>query len=138
MIDIYKIMIVEDDKTIRLELQVLLKNAGYEVYAVENFEDVIEQIKKVQPHMIVMDVMLPVQSGLELCMKVRSFSQVPVLFVTNCNTTEDEMRCITMGGDDFVAKPYNVSILLGRIANVLRRTYGNEKESAVGIPLELH
>ena len=129
MIVIYTIMIVEDDKTIRLELQVLLKNAGYEVYAVETFEDVIEQIKKVQPHMIVMDVMLPVQSGLELCMKVRSFSQVPVLFVTNCNTTEDEMRCITMGGDDFVAKPYNVPILLGRIANVLRRTYGNERES---------
>ena len=129
MITIYTIMIVEDDKTIRLELQVLLKNAGYEVYAVETFEDVIEQIKKVQPHMILMDVMLPIQSGLELCMKIRSFSQVPVLFVTNCNTTEDEMRCITMGGDDFVAKPYNVPILLGRIANVLRRTYGNEKES---------
>lgn len=129
MISIYTIMIVEDDKTIRLELQVLLKNAGYEVYAVETFEDVIEQIKKVQPHMVVMDVMLPVQSGLEICMKVRSFSQVPVLFVTNCNTTEDEMRCITMGGDDFIAKPYNVPILLARIANVLRRTYGNEKES---------
>ena len=126
---IYTIMIVEDDKTIRLELQVLLKNAGYEVYAVETFEDVIEQVKKVQPHMILMDVMLPIQSGLELCVKIRSFSQVPVLFVTNCNTTEDEMRCITMGGDDFVAKPYNVPILLGRIANVLRRTYGNEKES---------
>lgn len=129
MITIYTIMIVEDDKTIRLELQVLLKNAGYEVYAAENFEDIIDQVKKVQPHMILMDVMLPIQSGLELCMKIRSFSQVPVLFVTNCNTTEDEMRCITMGGDDFVAKPYNVPILLGRIANVLRRTYGNEKES---------
>lgn len=122
-------MIVEDDKTIRLELQVLLNNAGYEVHAVETFEDVIEQVKKVQPHMIVMDVMLPMQSGLEICMKVRSFSQVPILFVTNCNTTEDEMRCITMGGDDFVAKPYNVPILLGRIANVLRRTYGNEREA---------
>lgn len=122
-------MIVEDDKSIRLELQVLLKNAGYEVYAVETFDDVIEQIKKVNPHMILMDVMLPIQSGLELCMKLRSFSQIPVLFVTNCNTTEDEMKCITMGGDDFVAKPYNVPILLGRIANVLRRTYGNDKES---------
>lgn len=129
VIIIFTIMIVEDDKSIRLELQVLLKNAGYEVYAVETFDDVIEQIKKVNPHMILMDVMLPIQSGLELCMKLRSFSQIPVLFVTNCNTTEDEMKCITMGGDDFVAKPYNVPILLGRIANVLRRTYGNDKES---------
>ena len=83
MITIYTIMIVEDDKTIRLELQVLLKNAGYEVYAVENFEDVIEQIKKVQPHLIVMDVMLPIRSGLEICMELRSSSQIPVLFVTN-------------------------------------------------------
>lgn len=125
---IYTIMIVEDDKTIRLELQVLLKNAGYKVYVIERFEHVIEEVKKVQPHMILMDVMLPIHSGLELCMKLRSFSQLPVVFVTNCNTTEDEMRCITMGGDDFVAKPYNVPILLGRIANVLRRTYGNETE----------
>ncbi len=129
MIDIYKIMIVEDDKAIRLELQVLFQNAGYEVQVVEDFEEVVEQIKKAQPHLVLMDVMLPVQSGLEICMKLRSFSQVPVIFVTNCNTTEDEMKCITMGGDDFVAKPYNITILLGRIANVLRRTYGNEKES---------
>lgn len=129
VIDIYKIMIVEDDKAIRLELQVLFQNAGYEVQVVEDFEEVVEQIKKAQPHLVLMDVMLPVQSGLEICMKLRSFSQVPVIFVTNCNTTEDEMKCITMGGDDFVAKPYNITILLGRIANVLRRTYGNEKES---------
>lgn len=129
VIDIYKIMIVEDDKAIRLELQVLFQNAGYEVHVVEDFEEVVEQIKKAQPHLVLMDVMLPVQSGLEICMKLRSFSQVPVIFVTNCNTTEDEMKCITMGGDDFVAKPYNITILLGRIANVLRRTYGNEKES---------
>lgn len=122
-------MIVEDDKAIRLELQVLFQNAGYEVQVVEDFEEVVEQIKKAQPHLVLMDVMLPVQSGLEICMKLRSFSQVPVIFVTNCNTTEDEMKCITMGGDDFVAKPYNITILLGRIANVLRRTYGNEKES---------
>lgn len=129
VIDIYKIMIVEDDKAIRLELQVLFQNAGYEVQVVEDFEEVVEQIKKAKPHLVLMDVMLPVQSGLEICMKLRSFSQVPVIFVTNCNTTEDEMKCITMGGDDFVAKPYNITILLGRIANVLRRTYGNEKES---------
>ena len=122
-------MIVEDDKAIRLELQVLFQNAGYEVQVVEDFEEVVEQIKKAQPHLVLMDVMLPVQSGLEICMKLRSFSQVPVIFVTNCNTTEDEMKCITMGGDDFIAKPYNITILLGRIANVLRRTYGNEKES---------
>ncbi|MBQ3512836.1 MAG: response regulator transcription factor [Lachnospiraceae bacterium] len=124
----YKIMIVEDDRAIRLELQVLFQNAGYEVQVVEEFEDVVEQIKKAQPHLVLMDVMLSVQSGLEICMKLRSVSNVPVIFVTNCNTTEDEMRCITMGGDDFVAKPYNIAILLGRIANVLRRTYGNEKE----------
>lgn len=131
MINIFKIMIVEDDKSIRLELEVLLKNAGYEVYVVEHFDNVIEQIKSVEPHIILMDVMLPIQSGLDICIKLRAFSQIPVLFVTNCNTTEDEIKCITMGGDDFVAKPYNVSILLGRISNILRRTYGNNKESNI-------
>ena len=122
-------MLVEDDETIRMELQVLLQNAGYEVKVVEDFQDVIGQIKAVNPHLILMDVKLPVNSGLVLCTKVRSFSQVPIIFVTNCNTTADEIKCITMGGDDFVTKPYNVAVLLGRIVNVLRRTYGNESES---------
>lgn len=123
---IYTIMLIEDDETIRMELQVLLENAGYKVKVVEEFENVVEQIRSANPHIILMDVKLPVYSGLEICVKVRKFSQVPIIFVTNCNTTADEIKCITLGGDDFVAKPYNIAILLGRIVNVLRRTYGKE------------
>lgn len=121
-------MLVEDDETIRMELQVLLQNAGYKVKVVEEFQNVEEKIRVANPHIILMDVKLPGHSGLEICMRVRSFSKVPVIFVTSCNTTADEIKCITMGGDDFIAKPYNVAILLGRVANVLRRVYGKENE----------
>lgn len=137
---IYTIMLVEDDETIRIELQVLLENAGYKVEAVQDFENVVEHIKAVNPHIILLDVQLPVCSGLEICVKVRKFSQVPIIFVTNCNTTADEIQCITLGGDDFVTKPYNVAVLLGRIINVLRRTYGKEmslnKLSCKGVILD--
>lgn len=125
----YKVMVVEDDPTIRIELEILLKNAGYEVVVVEEFCHVAEQICEQEPHLVLMDVMLPGQTGIEICLNVRKTSKVPIIFVTNCNTTADEIRCITMGGDDFVAKPYNVAILLARITNILKRTYGQKEQS---------
>lgn len=125
----HTVMLVEDDPTIRMELEILLKNAGYEVVVVEEFCHVAEQICERAPHLVLMDVMLPGQTGIEICLNVRKISKVPIIFVTNCNTTADEIRCITMGGDDFVAKPYNVAILLARITNILKRTYGQKEQN---------
>ncbi|MCQ4637973.1 response regulator transcription factor [Anaerovorax odorimutans] len=126
----YKIMIVEDDETIRTELQLMLKNALYESVAATEFTDLPEQIKKESPDLVLLDINLPDQSGLSVCRKLRQFSDVPVIFVTSKNTSMDELECITSGGDDYVSKPYQAPILLARIAAVLKRT-GKKNEQEV-------
>jgi two-component system, OmpR family, response regulator protein BraR/BceR len=120
----FKIMVVEDEKSIREELIVLLRNAMYEVAAVTEFNNVVGIFKEEKPDLILLDVNLPETSGLKICMKIRAFSDVPVIFITSCNTSMDELNCINMGGDDYVSKPYNSAVLLARISAVLKRVYG--------------
>ena len=118
-----KILIVEDEPLIRNELTILLQSNGYETAAPDEFSDVIGQIKAEQPHLILLDIKLPGTSGFSLCTQIRTFSEVPIIFVTSCNTDMDELNSIMLGGDAFITKPYNTAILLAKIASLLRRAY---------------
>lgn len=117
-----KILIVEDEEVIRQELSLMLQNAGYETEEISDFEKVAEKIIQAAPDLVLLDVSLPKESGLQICAKLRKESKVPVIFVTANNTSMDELNCILQGGDDYVAKPYQPPILLARIGAVLKRT----------------
>lgn len=117
----YKIVIVEDEELIRGELNTLLFNAGYIVDCVVKFDETINHIKSASPDLILLDVNLPGQDGYRLCSSIRSFSTTPILFITGRNTTMDELQALTLGGDDYITKPYNIPILLARIHLLLRR-----------------
>ena len=125
----FKIIIVEDDKEIREELQTLLKNVGYEVSVITNFQEVDRQILSSNSHLVLLDINLPEKNGYEICSKIRSKSKIPIIFVTSRNNSMDELNGIMIGGDDYIEKPYNVPILLARIQNLLNRTYQNEKNN---------
>ena len=114
-----KILIIEDDPLIRNELKTLMQSNGYETVAPEDFSDVIDRIKAEQPHLVLLDIKLPGISGFSLCTEVRTFSEVPIIFVTSCNTDMDELNSIMLGGDAFITKPYNTAILLAKIASLL-------------------
>ena len=118
-----KLFIIEDDPLIRNELNSLLQSNGYETEAPELFSNVIDRIKAEQPHLILLDIKLPGTSGFSLCTQIRIFSDVPIIFVTSCNTDMDELNSIMLGGDAFITKPYNTAILLAKIASLLRRAY---------------
>ena len=118
-----KILIVEDEPLIRNELTILLQSNGYETAAPDEFSDVTGQIKAEQPHLILLDIKLPGTSGFSLCTQIRTFSEVPIIFVTSCNTDMDELNSIMLGGDAFITNPYNTAILLAKIASLLRRAY---------------
>ena len=118
-----KILIVEDEPLIRNELTILLQSNGYETAAPDEFSDGTGQIKAEQPHLILLDIKLPGTSGFSLCTQIRTFSEVPIIFVTSCNTDMDELNSIMLGGDAFITKPYNTAILLAKIASLLRRAY---------------
>lgn len=116
-----KILIVEDEKLIQEELETLLSNAGFTVMCVTDFENTLAQIKAEMPDLILLDINLPGQNGYSLCASIRQFSDVPILFITGRNTMMDELQALTLGGDDFISKPYNIPILLARINALLKR-----------------
>ena len=118
-----KIFIVEDDLTIQAQLKTLLSGNGYEVFAVTDFSQTIQQIKAFVPHLVILDIKLPGNNGFEICSKIRTFSDIPIVFVTSSNTDMDELNSIMLGGDAFITKPYNTAILLAKIAALLKRAY---------------
>ena len=123
----YKILIIEDDPVIQGEMETLLRGNGYTAVSVKDFSKVTDTFKAEEPHLILLDIKLPNESGFSICSKIRSISNVPIVFVTSCNTDMDELNSIMLGGDAFITKPYNTAILLAKIAALLRRVYASEQ-----------
>ena len=119
-----KIVIVEDDPIIREELALLLENEGYQAVAVTNFNNISQQIREAAPDLILLDLGLPGRDGISLCAEIRKTSRTPIIFVTSRDSAADELRALSLGGDDYITKPYNIPVLLARIRAVLRRAGG--------------
>lgn len=135
-----RIMIIEDDPIIQTELKNLLTGNGYEVFAVSDFTDTVADVKKYHPHLIILDIKLPGVSGFSICSEIRTFSEVPIIFVTSSDTDMDELNSIMLGGDAFITKPYNTAILLARIESLLKKAYPaqqNEQMTYNGAVLHL-
>ncbi len=120
-------MIVEDNEQLQNEIGNLLTRNGYRVMKTMEFDKIHKFVKDSNPHLILLDINLPYDDGFKVCTEIRSFSTVPIIFITSRNTNVDELMSITLGGDDFITKPYNAQILLARINSLLKRTYPNEK-----------
>lgn len=136
----YKIVIIEDDFIIQSELRTLLVGNGYDVFIVTDFSKTIQQIKENAPHLILLDIKLPQENGFTLCSQIRSFSNIPIIFVTSCNTDMDELNSIMLGGDAFITKPYNTAILLAKILFLLKRAYPTSEQETLnyhGVVLHL-
>lgn len=117
-----KIKIIEDDLSIANELKEILENAGYLAEVTEEFSDILDQIKKEQPNLILLDINLPKINGEVLLQQIRKESNIPVIMVTSKNTEVDEVLSMSYGADDYITKPYNPTILLLRIGAVLKRS----------------
>jgi len=124
-------MIVDDDEQLQNEIANLLIKNGYGAIKVNEFGNIAKVVKEKNPHIILLDINLPQDDGFKICTEVRGFSRVPIIFVTSRNTNIDELMSITLGGDDFITKPYNTQILLARINSLLKRAYPNEKSMDV-------
>lgn len=116
-----KILIVEDDKSVRDEMVNLLRDASYEVSIVDDFNDTLEQIISINPDLVLLDINIPFMNGEMLLEKLRKVSSVPVIMVTSRNSLSDEVLSMGYGADDYITKPYNPTLLLLRINSVLKR-----------------
>ena len=117
-----RILIVEDEVKIREELKTFLENNGYEILTINNFENTLDQIKKLEIDLILMDINIPGINGMHLCREIRKTSKIPIIIVTSRDTEMDELLCMNYGADDFITKPYNMQILLAHIEAVLKRS----------------
>lgn len=122
-----KIMIIEDDPAIREELTLLLENEGYTTLVIKRFTDIPAQAAQEHPSLILLDIGLPGKDGFSLCAALRKAVPAPVIFVTSRDAGADEVRALSLGGDDYITKPYSVPVLLARIKAVLRRSGGPEQ-----------
>lgn len=119
----HTIMIVDDNERLQNEIGKLLINNGYSIIKPNVFDNILYLVKESNPSLILLDINLPENDGFKICTEIRSFSQIPIIFITSRNTNIDELMGITLGGDDFIAKPYNTQILLARISSLLKRAY---------------
>ncbi|MGI6308395.1 MAG: response regulator transcription factor [Dethiobacteria bacterium] len=118
-----KILIIEDNKKIRDELSIFLTKNGYFCEAPDEFEDIIDVALSGKPHLVLLDINLPVYDGYYICRELRKRSDVPIIVVTSRDSEIDELTAMNLGADDFVTKPYNTQILIARISSVLKRAY---------------
>lgn len=117
-----KIILVEDNQKIQKELCEFLSRYDYETKALNNFENIVEDILKERADLVLLDINLPVYDGYYICRAVREKSDVPIIVVTSRDSEMDELMSMNLGADDFISKPYNTQILVARISSLLKRT----------------
>lgn len=119
----YKILIVEDDRALADMLQKSIAAWDHEVRCVRNFRDVTEEYSEFRPHLVLLDIMLPFYNGYHWCTEIRKISNVPIVFLSSASDNMNIVMAMQMGGDDFIAKPVDATVLVAKIQAVLRRTY---------------
>lgn len=118
-----KIMIVEDDLTISECVKEHLRKWGYSVECVAEFKNITEQIIEYDPHLVLLDVMLPSYNGFYWCNELRKISKVPVIFISSAADNMNIVMAMNMGGDDFITKPFDLNVLTAKVGALIRRTY---------------
>lgn len=119
----YKIIIVEDDLTISKTIKEHLSKWGYDVFCVTDFKNITEQIISIEPHLVLLDVMLPYYNGFYWCNELRKISKVPVIFISSAADNMNIVMAMNMGGDDFITKPFDLNVLTAKVGALIRRTY---------------
>lgn len=126
----YKIYIVEDDKGIAEGIENCLKNWGMEGRIVSDYTNVIQEISEYEPHLVILDITLPYMGGYHWCQEIRKTSSVPIIFISSASDNMNIVMAMNMGADDFIAKPFDQSVLIAKVSALLRRTYDFGKNSS--------
>ena len=119
----YKIFIVEDDFTMAEVMKRQIESWGHSVHLAEQFSDILPEFTEYDPHMVLLDIMLPFFNGYHWCSEIRKISNVPVIFISSASDNMNIVMAMNMGGDDFIAKPVDLNVMMAKIQAMLRRTY---------------
>lgn len=127
----YRILIVEDDAGIAEAVSEQAKMWNFETHSVTNFRNVMAEFAEFDPHLVLMDIGLPFFNGYYWCGEIRKVSRVPVIFISSASDNMNIVMAMNMGGDDFIAKPFDQTVLIAKMQAMLRRTYDFAKTEHV-------
>lgn len=119
----YRIMIIEDELSLADAIKRQIEGWGNEVCIVKDFQNVMKKFTEFDPHLILIDIMLPFYNGYYWCTEIRKVSSVPIIFISSASDNMNIVMAINMGGDDFIAKPFDLNVLNAKVQAILRRTY---------------
>ena len=119
----YRILIVEDDMGIASAMKKQIEMWDLEAHCAENFRDVMSEFSEFNPQLVLLDISLPFYNGYYWCTEIRKFSKVPIIFISSASDNMNIVMAMNMGGDDFIAKPFDLNVLTAKIQAILRRTY---------------
>lgn len=119
----YRILIVEDDSSMADVIRRQMEAWGNQVSVVKDFQNVLQAFTEFDPHLVLLDIMLPFYNGYYWCTEIRKISDVPVIFISSASDNMNLVMAINMGGDDFIAKPFDLNVLNAKVQAILRRTY---------------
>lgn len=119
----YRILIVEDDRAIAQAVQKRITMWGLEARCAENFRDITGEFTSFDPQLVLLDIMLPFYNGYHWCSEIRKLSKVPIVFLSSASDNMNIVMAMNMGGDDFIAKPFDLDVLMAKLQAILRRTY---------------
>ena len=119
----YRLLIIEDDKGIAEAIKTQAEMWDIQVHYVQNFRNVMTEFAEFDPHIILLDISLPFFNGYHWCSEIRKVSKVPIIFISSASDNMNMVMAMNMGADDFIAKPFDQSVLIAKLQAMLRRTY---------------
>ena len=123
MKELHKVYIVEDDSVIAESIRSALMGWGLDARCAEDFSAVLQEFVRYDPQLVLMDITLPFYNGYHWCQEIRKVSKVPILFLSSASDNMNIVMAMNMGGDDFIAKPFDLTVLMAKVQAILRRTY---------------
>ena len=119
----YRILLVEDDANLAQAMRTQIENWGIDVHVIRDFKDIMPEFNEYDPHLVLLDIMLPFFNGYHWCETIRKGSNVPIIFLSSASDNMNIVMAMNMGGDDFIPKPVDPMVLTAKIQAVLRRNY---------------
>ncbi|MCI8782134.1 MAG: response regulator transcription factor [Dorea sp.] len=119
----YKILVVEDDRIIAQALASHLRRWDYETKCVEDLKNIMDEFRQFEPHLVLLDIMLPFFNGFHWCQEIRKISEAPIIFLSSANDNMNIVMAMNMGGDEFIEKPFDLNVVTAKVQAILRRSY---------------
>lgn len=119
----YRILVIEDDRSIADAITSLLSTWDMSAHTATDFRNILSEFASFEPHLILLDIRLPFYNGYHWCQEIRRVSKVPIIFISSASDSMNIVMAMNMGADDFIAKPFDMNVLLAKVQALLRRTY---------------